>query len=155
MNHRVWRQKIWGIYILGRLNPLIGSSHIPLRKKIVLSKAVVNMKNDDNKCFKWVIARATHPVPKHADRVTKELRKQAEELNWYGIQFATPCSSNVFKMFEKSKNISRLVFAMKMIGMTYVLFLYAFRESDMRKLFDYHGQLFRSLSPQCARGYPQ
>ena len=80
-----------------KLNPLKASSKIPLPEKISRSRAVTNMDNNDDQSFKWAITRALNPVPKNAERVTKELRKQAEELNWNGIEFSTPNSGKLFR----------------------------------------------------------
>ena len=44
-------------------------------------KAIINLKNEDNECFKWAVRRAVHPADHHAERITKELREQAETLN--------------------------------------------------------------------------
>ena len=68
------------------------------------------MKNDDVYCFKWANTRALNPVNEHPERVTKELRKQAEELNWDGIEFPTPCSERMFKKFEKNNKVNVSVF---------------------------------------------
>jgi len=38
--------------------PLTGSSWVPLPKFLASKKALINMKNTDNQCFKWYIARA-------------------------------------------------------------------------------------------------
>ena len=84
---------------LSRLRPLRGSSHIPLPKRILKKKALINMENDDEECFKWAVTRALNPVEKNPQCVTKELRKQSEELNWDGIEFPTPCLERVFKKF--------------------------------------------------------
>ena len=62
--------------------PLKGSSYIPLPKYLADKKAIINLKNEDGQCFKWCLARALNPVEKNSERVTKELRKQAEGLNW-------------------------------------------------------------------------
>ena len=43
---------------------------------------MINMKNDDNECFKWCITRALNPVDKNAERVTKILRMQFTKLKW-------------------------------------------------------------------------
>ena len=43
---------------LGNFKPLGGSSYIPLPKKIRDKNAVINMKNDDDQCFKWCVSRA-------------------------------------------------------------------------------------------------
>jgi hypothetical protein len=67
--------------------PLKGSSYIPLPKELAAKKAIINMKNKDNECFKWCVTRALNPVEEHPERITKELKKQAEQLNWSGIEF--------------------------------------------------------------------
>ncbi len=33
--------------------PLKGSSYIPLPRKLKTKKAIINVKNNDNKCFMW------------------------------------------------------------------------------------------------------
>jgi len=53
--------------------PLRGSSFIPLPEGLGLKKAIINLKNEDNKCFKWAVTRAVHPVDHNAERITKEL----------------------------------------------------------------------------------
>jgi len=70
--------------------PLKGSSYISLPKYLADKKAIINTKNEDNQCFKWCLARALNPVVEHSERVTKELRKQAEDLNWNDITFPVP-----------------------------------------------------------------
>ena len=99
---------------LARLRPLRGSSYMELPKSIRKKQAIINMKNkDDVYCFKWANTRAQNPVDgKHGkpERVTKELRKQAEELNFDGIEFPTPCSERMFKKFEKNNKINVSVF---------------------------------------------
>ena len=77
---------------LARLRPLRGSTYIELPKSIRKKQAVINMKNDDVYCFKWANTRAQNLVNgKHGnpERITKGLRKQAEELNFKGIEFPT------------------------------------------------------------------
>ena len=41
-----------------RYTPLRGSSYIKLPKFLEDKKAIVNMKNDDEKCFLWCVLRA-------------------------------------------------------------------------------------------------
>ncbi|KAE9523040.1 hypothetical protein AGLY_016671 [Aphis glycines] len=48
-----------------------GSSYIPLPENIKNKHAIINVKNEDDKCFLWAILSALHPVKKHAQRVTK------------------------------------------------------------------------------------
>ena len=105
-------KKVIGLDItVSRLRPVRGSSHIPLPEKCLeRTKALINMQNHDQQCFKWAVTRALNPVDKNPQRITKELRKQVRELNWEGIEFPTPCSEKVFKKFEKNNNVSLLVF---------------------------------------------
>ena len=90
-------------------NPIGGSSYIPLPKALVSKKAIVNMKNDDDECFKWCVARALHPIEHNAERVSKILRVQAEKYNWKHINF--PATLRDIDKFEKdSLDISINVF---------------------------------------------
>ena len=122
---------------ISRLNPLKGSFHIPLPNKILRSKAVTNMKNNDDECFKWAITRALFPAPKNAERITKELRKQAEGLHWNDIEFPTPCSSKMFKKFEKTITSHYSCLATQARVGTYILFLCMFQKSNVRKPSNY------------------
>ena len=79
--------------------PLRGSIYFPLPKKIATKKAVINMKNDDDQCFKWSITRALNPVDVHPERITKELKDQSERLDWSGLKF--PVDLNQIPIFEK------------------------------------------------------
>ena len=44
--------------------PLKGSSYIPLPKVLANKKAIINMQNKDDQCFKWCVTRAMNPVEK-------------------------------------------------------------------------------------------
>ena len=68
------------IHLVGFV-PLKGNSWIPLPETISKKKAVINMKNEDNECFKWCVTRALNPVEHHPERITQDLRRQSEELN--------------------------------------------------------------------------
>ena len=73
--------------LLVDFQPLSGTTHIPIPKNIRGKKAIINMKNDDDQCFKWSVTRALNPVDKNAERITKELIEQSKELNWRGLAF--------------------------------------------------------------------
>ena len=85
---------------LADYNPLSGSTFTPLPKKIRGKKAVINIKNDDDQCFKWSVTRSLNPVDKNAERITKELKDQSEELNWNGLKF--PVELSQIGIFEKN-----------------------------------------------------
>ena len=42
-------------------SPMSGGTYKDLLKRIINKKAVTNIKNNDNKCFKWSILRAVYP----------------------------------------------------------------------------------------------
>ena len=53
--------------------PLKGNSWIPLPESISQNRAFINMKNEDDKCFKWCVTRALNPVDKNTERITQKL----------------------------------------------------------------------------------
>ena len=50
-------------------NPLRGETWIPLPKELAKKKAIINMKNKDNKCFLWCVLRALNPKENNPERV--------------------------------------------------------------------------------------
>ena len=61
---------------LSKYDPLnlSSSSYILLPRKVTLTKGVLNMKNNDEECFKWATTRSLNPVERDGERVTKLLR---------------------------------------------------------------------------------
>ena len=89
--------------------PLRGRSYISLPKVIANKKAIINMKNDDNQCFKWCITRALFPVDNNAERIDKNLRENSKRINWNGLKF--PIDLKQISHFENlNQNISIDVF---------------------------------------------
>ena len=60
--------------------PLNGSSYIPLPNWIMVKRAILNIRNKDNKCFLWCILRYLHPREKNDSRI-KDLLQYEDELN--------------------------------------------------------------------------
>src|SRR6218665_2128477 len=60
--------------------PFKGSSYVPLPTFLASKKAIINMENDDEECFKWCITRALNSVERDSGRITKALREQSEKL---------------------------------------------------------------------------
>jgi len=56
-------------------------------------------RNEDVQCFKLCIARALNPVKDHTERITRQLEKQAETLDFDGIRF--PMKLKDMKKFEQ------------------------------------------------------
>ena len=115
---------------LCRLRPLRGSTHMELPKALAKRKALINMANDDEECFKWAVTRALNPVNDNLQCVTKLLRKQAKELCWDGVEFPTPCLERAFRKFEENNGISLRVFGHQLSpsGSVTIIPLYAPRE---------------------------
>ena len=86
---------------------------ITLDKELSGRKAIINMQNEDNECFKWSVVRALNPVKGNPQRITKELRKQAEKYDWRGIPFPTPYGDNSIKEFEVRYGLSIFIYGFK------------------------------------------
>lgn len=86
-----------------------GATHIDLPKFITNKKAVINIKNDDNECFKWAVLSAIHPKDKNPQRVSHYYPFK-NELNFANMTF--PVTLGQLNIFEKqNENISINVYA--------------------------------------------
>ena len=91
---------------IAKYTPLKGSSYIELPKYLKDKKAIVNVKNEDNKCLKWALLAALHPAKKDPQRVNKYM--QFKELDFTGIDFPTPLSK--IPKVERQNNLAINVF---------------------------------------------
>ncbi|CAB4012677.1 Hypothetical predicted protein [Paramuricea clavata] len=73
------------------------TTNIPENKK-----TVINIKNEDDMCFKYAVTRALHPVEKKANVVSKLLRKQTEKYKLEGLTF--PVAVKDTKIFSKNND---------------------------------------------------
>ncbi|VDI33807.1 Hypothetical predicted protein [Mytilus galloprovincialis] len=86
---------------LNEFKPLAGKSYIPLPQKLTQKKAIINVRNEDDHCFKWAVLSALHNPEvdgKSANRVT-QYKQWAGELNFDGIEF--PVSLKAIDKFER------------------------------------------------------
>ena len=84
--------------------PLIGSSFVELPNELKNSrKGLINIKNNDEKCFLWCHVIHLNLVCKNPDRITKEDKKLADSLNYEGIKF--PVSRKAYCKIEKQNNL--------------------------------------------------
>ena len=67
-----------------------GAYYFPLPYEIAVKKAIINPKNNDDECFKWVVTEAVFPRKKNRQRIEEKLKENAAKLNWGGIDFPTP-----------------------------------------------------------------
>ena len=84
-----------------------GSSYLPTPSWINAKKAVINIKNDDNKCFIWSILAALHPASSNVSWLPNYSR-YINELNLTNLQF--PMDIKQIPKFEELNNISINVF---------------------------------------------
>ena len=87
--------------------PFGGSSYIPLPKFLAAKKEIINLKNEDNECFKWAITRALNTVKKISKRIDKKLREKSEVLNWNGLKYPVNlCDINKFENHNSSISVN-------------------------------------------------
>ena len=96
--------------------PLGGSSYIPLSKFLAAKKAIINLKNEDEECFKWAITRALNPVEKNSERIDQKLQEKSELFNWDGVKFPVNLSDiNKFENHNSSISVNVLVMKKRFI----------------------------------------
>ena len=86
-------------------DPLNAGSYMELPEYLKNKKAIINMKNQDDKCFLWCVLRVLNPKNNHPERVDKDLINKQDTLNMEGIRY--PVSLRDIDRFEKlNPNIS-------------------------------------------------
>ena len=89
--------------------PLRGSSYIPLPEELRNpAKGIINMKNNDDKCFRWCHIRHLLPQNKNPQRIKECDKKYVEKLDYSGVEF--PVSVKQYNKIEKQNNIRVNVF---------------------------------------------
>ena len=91
---------------IAKYAPLKGSSYIDLPKYLKDKKAIINVKNEDNKCLKWALLSALHPAKDNPHRVNKYM--QFKELRFTGVDFPVPLSQ--MPKVERLNNLAINVF---------------------------------------------
>ncbi|XP_053380071.1 uncharacterized protein LOC128548718, partial [Mercenaria mercenaria] len=91
-----------------KYRPLSGSSYLPLPRTLLYNSSLLNIENEDEKCFLWCILASLHPSERNAVKV-ETYCPFTNELNMSGIQY--PVSLAQIDRFEKqNENISINVF---------------------------------------------
>ena len=90
-------------------SPLIRSTYIELPDKLKNPmKGLINIKNNDNKCFLWCHIRHLNPLKLYPERITKVDKKMINDLDYEGIKF--PVSKKDYCRIERQYNICINVF---------------------------------------------
>ncbi|XP_070160604.1 uncharacterized protein [Polyergus mexicanus] len=91
-------------------NPMRAGCHAKLPREIVLKRAVINVRSNDNACFAWAVVAALYPAEKHAGRESS-YPHYTTVLNLEGVKF--PMSLNRITRFERINDISINVYTVR------------------------------------------
>ena len=92
-----------------KYEPIKGSSYIKLPTELRNSaKGLINMKNEDNECFRWCHIRHLNPQDKYPQRIKKVDKQFIENLDYSGIEF--PVTTKQYNKIEKQNEININVF---------------------------------------------
>ena len=94
---------------IAKYEPMKGSSYIQLPSELRNSKkGLVNMKNEDNECFRWCHIRHSNPQERYPQRIKKIDKQYVEKLDYSGIEF--PVCVKHYNKIEKQNSININVF---------------------------------------------
>ena len=89
--------------------PMKGSSYIELPQELKHhKKGLINMKNNDNECFRWCHIRYLNPQEKDPQRIKKIDKEYINQLDYSGIEF--PVTVKQYNKIEKQNEININVF---------------------------------------------
>ena len=92
-----------------KYEPMRANSYIQLPQELRnSSKGLINMKNNDNECFRWCHIRYLNPQDKYPQRIKKSDRKYVDKLNYNDIEF--PIATKHYNKIEKQNEININVF---------------------------------------------
>ena len=94
---------------LVKYEPLKGSSFIQLPTELRNSaKGLINLKNNDNECFRWCHIRHLNPQDRNPQRIKKSDREYIDRLDYNGIEF--PVTIKQYNKIEKKNEVNINVF---------------------------------------------
>ena len=89
--------------------PMKGSSYIELPTELRHhQKGLINMKNEDDECFRWCHIRHLNPQDKNPQRIKKSDKEYINKLDYFGIEF--PVTIKQYNKIEKQNEININVF---------------------------------------------
>ena len=90
-----------------RYRPLRGGTYLPLPAGLVKKKAIINVRNKDNKCLKWAPRAALFPPVKDSQRTSKY--PMDDGIDYTGKDFPTPLKQ-IAKVEAQNRNLAINVF---------------------------------------------
>ena len=94
---------------VARYEPLRGGSYMPLPKKLINKKAIINIQNRDDQCLRWSIRAALYPAQKVKNSIRTSSYPTEDGLNFAGMDFPTPVSQ-IDKVERQNPNLAINVF---------------------------------------------
>ena len=92
-----------------KYQPMHGSSYIQLPPELRNSaKGLINLKNEDDECFRWCHIRHLNKQTKDPQRIKKSDKKYIDKLNYDGIEF--PVATKNYNKIETLNEININVF---------------------------------------------
>ena len=92
-----------------KYKPMNGSSYIQLPNELRNSKkGLINMKNEDNECFRWCHIRHLNPQDKYPQRIKKSDKEYVNKLDYSGVEF--PIAVKHYNRIEKQNSVNISVF---------------------------------------------
>ena len=89
--------------------PMKGSSYIELPQELKHhQKGLINLKNNDNECFRWCHIRYLNPQEKDPQRIKKIDKEYINQLDYSNIEF--PVTVKQYNKIEKQNEININVF---------------------------------------------
>lgn len=118
-----------------------GSTYIELPEFLKRKRAIINVQNDDNKCFQYAVLSALFPAEHNPQRISN-YKKHANSLDFTGIKYPvalkdiakfeqqnTAISINVY-MFEKKEKMVRSLRLTKNVKTKHIHLLLLSNDSD-------------------------
>ena len=89
--------------------PMKGSSYIELPQELRSNmNGLINIKNEDNECFRWCHVRHLNPQKTNPQRIKKSDKEYIKNLDYSGIEF--PVTTKQYNKIEKQNEININVF---------------------------------------------
>ena len=103
-------ERIMRAYVnVARYQPLRGGNYMDLPQKLKNKKAIINVRNRDNECLKWVLRAALFPVPNGKKSNRPSYYPVNDGIDYEGIDFPTPVKQ-IDKLEAQNKNLAINVF---------------------------------------------
>ena len=117
-----------------KYKPMKGSSYIQLPSELRNSKkGLINMKNEDNECFRWCHIRHLNPQDNDPQRIKKTDKQYVEKLDYSGVEF--PVNVKHYNKIEKQNSININVL-MDMKKNSHILSM--FPKKSMKIIWNYY-----------------